>query len=142
MPTTVTIQRSDVRSLLFAESTNASRTFTRNDGVSEFDKIVIDEQVDQSLDGSWMEAKSKLEEKMQEFISSSLFSNYQSITFRFKADAVPAGLTSNIKMYIVDYMMQDWLVSVRPDYRQRYIDRANFEMDDLLRKLYKKEPPV
>ena len=51
-----------MRSLLFAESTNASRTFTRNDGVSEFDKIVIDEQVDQSLDGSWMEAKSKLEE--------------------------------------------------------------------------------
>ena len=46
MPTTVTIQRSDVRSLLFAESTNASRTFTRNDGVSEFDKM-------ESFSNSW-----------------------------------------------------------------------------------------
>lgn len=141
MPTTVTIQRSDVRSLLFADSTNTSRTFTRNDGVSEFDKIVIDEQVDQSLDGSWKEAKSKLEEKMHEFISSSL-SNNQSITFTFKADAVPAGLIDNIKMYIVDYMMASWLSDVRPDYAKQYVDRCNFQMDDLLRKLYKKEPPV
>jgi len=60
----------------------------------------------------------------------------------FPSASDPAGLEENIMMYVVNYMMQDWLASVRPDYRQRYIDRANLEMDDLLRKLYKKEPPV
>jgi len=45
-------------------------------------------------------------------------------------------------MFIVDWMMQDWLASVRPDFRQRYIDRSNMQLDDLLRKLYKKESPV
>ena len=138
---TVTINRSDVRNLLMAESTNAARTFVRNDGVSEFEQVAIDEQVDASLDGAWGEACSKLSEKMHEFLSASSM-NTDGASYVFRAANIPSGLRDNIKMYIVDYMMQDWLASVRPDYRQRYIDRANFEMDDLLRKLYKKEPPV
>ena len=62
--------------------------------------------------------------------------------FDFMATSVPDGVEDNIKMFIVDWMMQDWLASVRPDFRQRYIDRSVAQLDDLLRKLYKKEPPV
>jgi hypothetical protein len=125
---------------LTAESTNASRTAKRQDGVSEFEEIMIDQQAMDSLEGAWLESFAKLTEKMHEFLT-----NYDNdgdiIEFEF-AQIVEDGITTNILMYIVDYMMQDWLASVRPDYRQRYIDRANFEMDDLLRKLYKKEAPV
>lgn len=139
MATIVTINRSSVRETLLGESTNAARTLVRNDGASEFEQVAIDEQVDLSLDGAWREACSKLVEKMHEFLyGSSVINTMLTLTL----SSVPDGLTDNIKMYIVDYMMQDWLASVRPDYRQRYIDRANMEMDDLLRKLYKKEPPV
>ncbi|MBO4787024.1 MAG: hypothetical protein J5510_08150, partial [Prevotella sp.] len=76
-----------------------------------------------------------------EFLTGSVLSN-DSAQYVFAATTQPDGLTENIKQYLVNYMMQDWLASVRPDYRQRYIDRANFEMDDLLRKLYKKNPPT
>ena len=38
------ITKQEVKSLLLAESTNASRTFVRNDGVSEFEQVVIDDQ--------------------------------------------------------------------------------------------------
>lgn len=138
---TISIQRTAVRSLLYAESTNASRTYVRNDGASDFENIVIDKQADSSLDGAWSEACAKLAEKMHEFLSGSTTSN-STAQFDFVATSVPDGLEDNIKMFIVDWMMQDWLSSVRPDFRQRYIDRANFQLDDLLRKLYKKEPPV
>lgn len=137
---TITVNRSDVRNALFAESTNAGRNFRRSDGVSEFEDIVIDEQIDNSLDGAWREATSKLSEKMFEFLTGAVLAN-DSAQYVFAATTQPVGLSDNIKQYIVNYMMQDWLASVRPDYRQRYIDRANFEMDDLLRKLYKKNPP-
>lgn len=137
---TITINRSDVRDALYAESTNAGRTFVRNDGVSEFESIVIDEQADSSLDGAWREATSKLSERMNDFLSQTVLAN-ASVQYVFAATTQPAGLDDNIKQYIVCYMMQDWLASVRPDYRQRYIDRANFNMDDLLRKLYKKNQP-
>lgn len=138
---TITIQRSDIRDLLYAESTNASRTFVRQDGVSEHENVVIDEQAEDSLGGAFAEAFSKLGEKMHRFINGGSADN-TAVTFNFKASVLPLGLADNIKMYIVDYMMARWLSNVRPDYQQQYAGRANFEMDDLLRKLYKKEPPV
>lgn len=138
---TITIQRMAVRSVLHAESTNASRTFLRNDGVSDFEEIVIDKQADDSLNGAWNEACAKLREKMHEFLTGSNI-NTSMAQFDFMATSVPDGVEENIRMFIVDWMMQDWLASVRPDFRQRYLDRAAMQMDDLLRKLYKKEPPV
>lgn len=138
---TITIQRTAVRNLLHSESTNASRTFLRNDGVSDFEGIVIDKQADDSLNGAWSEACAKLREKMHEFLTGSSVNNGMA-QFDFVATSVPDGVEDNIKMFIVDWMMQDWLASVRPDFRQRYIDRAAMQMDDLLRKLYKKEAPV
>ena len=138
---TITIQRTAIRNILHAESTNASRTFLRNDGVSDFEEIVIDKQADDSLNGAWNEACAKLREKMHEFLTGSNI-NTSMAQFDFMATSTPDGLDENIKMYIVDYMMQDWLASVRPDFRQRYLDRCTTQMDDLLRKLYKKEPPV
>lgn len=138
---TLTINRSDISATLLAESTNAARTFVRNDGVSEFEGVAIDSQAEESLAGAFAEAFAKLGEKMHRFISGGNASS-TAITFSFKASALPDGLADNIKMYIVDYMMARWLSNVKPDYQQQYADRANFEMDDLLRKLYKKEPPV
>ena len=138
---TITIQRTAVRNLLHSESTNASRTFVRNDGVSDFEEIVIDKQADDSLNGAWNEACAKLKEKMHEFLTDAS-SNSSMARFEFMATSVPDGVEDNITMYIVDWMMQDWLDSVRPDFRQRYIDRSVAQLDDLLRKLYKKEPPV
>lgn len=138
---TITINRSDISSMLVAESTNASRTFVRQDGVSEFENIVIDSQAEESLAGTFAEAFAKLAEKMHRFLNSGTASS-TAITFNFKAASLPTGLDNNVKMYIVDYMLARWLSNVRPDYQQQYVDRANFEMDDLLRKLYKKEPPV
>lgn len=128
--------------MLYAESTNASRTFLRDDGASDHEKIVIDEQVDMSLDGAWGEACAKLTEKMREFLESSAMSGTTSVAYTFKANSVADGVSENIKMFIVDYMMADWLASVRPDFRKRYVDRCNMQIDDLLRKLYKKQPPV
>lgn len=142
MPTTpTTITRADIRNKLIAESTNASRTMRRQDGVSEFEDVVIDEQADGSLDGAWTEACMKITEKLHEFITGSFTFNQSSFMFTFRNSA-PDGAVENIKMYIVDYMMASWLASVRPDYRQQYVERANIELDDLLRKLYRKEPPV
>lgn len=138
---TITIQRTAVRTILHAESTNASRTFRRNDGVSDFEEIVIDKQADDSLNGAWNEACAKLREKMHEFLTDSSVNNSMA-QFDFVAASVPNGVDENIKMFIVDWMMQNWLASVRPDFRQQYIDRSNVQMDDLLRKLYKKESPV
>lgn len=139
--TTLTINRSDISNMLVAESTNAARTFVRNDGVSEFENVVIDSQAEKSLAGTFAEAFAKLAEKMYRFLDGGMASS-TTITFNFKASTLPDGLADNIKMYIVDYMMARWLSNVRPDYQQQYADRANFEMDDLLRKLYKKKPPV
>ena len=138
---TITIQRTAIRNILHAESTNASRTFLRNDGVSDFEEIVIDKQADDSLNGAWTEACAKLREKMHEFLTDSSVNNSMA-QFDFMATSIPDGVEDNIKMFIVDWMMQDWLASVRPDFRQRYIDRSVAQLDDLLRKLYKKEPPV
>lgn len=137
----ITINRSDISNMLLAESTNASRTFVRNDGVSEFEDIVIDSQEEDSLAGAFAEAFAKLAEKMYRFLDGGTASG-ATVTFNFKAASLPTGLDNNIKMYIVDYMMARWLANVRPDYQQQYADRADFEMDDLLRKLYKKEQPV
>lgn len=139
-PTTITIQRSVISGLVFAESTNVSRTFARNDVASEFEDIVVDEQADTSLDGAWLEACAKLAERTHVFTDGVTIST-TSVQVAFKT-TVPAGAEQNMKMYIVDFMVADWLGSVRPEYRQRYVDRSNFELDDLLRKLYKKEPPV
>ena len=138
---TITIQRMAVRTALHAESTNVSRTYIRKDGVSDFEDIVIDKQADDSLNGAWNEACAKLREKMHEFLSDSSANNGMA-QFDFMATSVPDGVEDNIKMFIVDWMMADWLASVRPDFRQRYLDRCTTQMDDLLRKLYKKEPPV
>lgn len=138
---TITIQRTAIRSLLHSESTNASRTFLRNDGVSDFEEIVIDKQADDSLNGAWNEACAKLKEKMHEFLTDSDTNNGMT-RFEFMATEIPNGVEDNIKMFIVDYMMADWLASVRPDFKQRYVDRSVVQMDDLMRKLYKKEPPV
>lgn len=138
---TISIQRTAVRNLLYAESTNASRTYVRNDGASDFEDIVIDKQADDSLNGAWNEACAKLREKMHEFLNGSTTSN-STVQFDFVATSVPDGVEENIKMFIVDWMMADWLASVRPDFKQRYLDRCTTQMDDLLRKLYKKEPPV
>ena len=134
------ITKQEVKSLLLAESTNASRTFVRNDGVSEFEQVVIDDQEFDSLRGAWKEATSKLAEKMHEFLTGAVLSDAMA-QYVF-AQTEPVGVTDNARMYVVNYMMADWLASVRPDYRAKYVERANIEMDDLLRKLYKKEPPV
>ena len=134
------ITKNEVKSLLYAESTNASRTFVRQDGVSEFEQVVIDDQVYDSLMGAWKEATSKLAEKMHEFLTGAVLGdNLAQYVF---ANTEPIGATDNARMYVVNYMMADWLSSVRPDYRSKYVKRANFEMDDLLRKCYKKEAPV
>ena len=134
------ITKNEVKSLLYAESTNASRTFVRQDGVSEFEQVVIDDQVYDSLMGAWKEATSKLAEKMHEFLTGAVLGdNLAQYVF---ANTEPIGATDNARMYVVNYMMADWLSSVRPDYRAKYVERANFEMDDLLRKCYKKEAPV
>lgn len=138
---TVTIMKSAVRDRLVRESTNVARTIKRNDGVSDFEEVLIDQQSQDTLLGAWHEACSKLEEKMHEFINY-VSINDSSADFDFVNIARADAVEENILMYIVDYMMADWLASVRPDFRQRYIDRANFQLDDLLRKLYKKEPPV
>ena len=138
---TVSLTRATVKDLLFAESTNVSRTYKRNDGVSDFEEIVIDTQANKTLDGAWNEAYAKLAEKMHDFLSSSTIVPSQA-TFVFTATALPDGIQENIKMFFTDWMMADWLASVRPDFRQRYIDRSNIQLNDLLRKLYKKEPPV
>ena len=140
-PQSILIARSAVRDLLYAESTNAARTMKRQDGVSEFDEYVIDSQADSSLDGAWNEATSKLAEKLNEFTTSTELTT-SSATYTFSNPTIPNGAGLNARMYVVDYMMADWLGHVRPDYRQQYVDRANIELDDLLRKLYKKEPPV
>lgn len=137
----ITIQRAEIRNLLHAESTNASRTYVRNDGASDFESVVIDKQADDSLNGAWNEACAKLTERMHEFISGSSISN-GSVQFSFMSTSIQSGVEWNIKMFMVNYMMSDWLASVRPDFRQRYVERCNIQMDDLLRKLYKKEPPV
>ncbi len=134
------ITKQEVKSLLLAESTNASRPFVRQDGVSEFENVVIDNQVYDSLMGAWKEATSKLAEKMHEFLTGAVLAD-ASAQYVF-ARTEPIGATDNARMYVVNYMMADWLASVRPDFRARYVERANFEMDDLLRKCYKKEAPV
>lgn len=134
------ITKQEVKNLLFAESTNAARTFYRQDGVSEFEQVVVDDQAFDSLRGAWKEATSKLSEKMHEFLTGSVLAD-NSAQYVFSRTE-PTGATENARMYVVNYMMADWLASVRPDFRAKYVERANFEMDDLLRKLYKKEPPV
>lgn len=134
------ITKQEVKSLLYAESTNASRTFVRQDGVSEYEQVVIDDQVYDSLTGAWKEATSKLAEKMHEFLTGAVLAD-NSAQYVF-AMTEPIGSADNARMYVVNYMMADWLASVRPDYRTKYVERANIEMDDLLRKLYKKESPV
>lgn len=134
------ITKNEVMSLLYAESTNAGREFMRQDGASEFEKVVIDDQAYDSLRGAWKEATSKLAEKMHEFLTSTLLSD-SSAQYVF-THTEPIGATDNARMYVVNYIMADWLSNVRPDFRSKYVERANFEMDDLLRKLYKKEPPV
>ena len=138
---TITITKAQVLDKLTAESTNTSRTAKRQDGVSEFEDVTIDQQAQDSLLGLWHEACSKLEEKMHEFINYVTIDD-SSADFVFANGSTGDNVMENILMYIVNYMMQSWLASVRPDYRQQYIDRCNMQMDDLLRKLYKKEPPV
>lgn len=135
----MTITWNEIKDLLMAESTNASRTYNV-DGVSHFEDIVIDDQAADSLRGVWREATSKLSEKMHEFLTGAVLAD-NSAQYVF-ANTEPVGAESNAKMYIVNYMMAYWLGNVRPDYPKQYLDRANFEMDDLLRKVYKKEPPV
>ena len=139
MATTIEIKRSDIKDSLLAESTNASRTFMRNDGVSEYDAIVIDGQAADSLLDAWREATSKLAEKTHRFCSSAVADD---VKLQLVMPLHYVGLTQNIRMFIVDYMMSVWLSSVRPDFVKQYTERANMELDDLLRKLYKKNAPV
>ena len=134
----MTITWNEIKDLLMAESTNASRTYNV-DGVSHFEDIVIDDQAADSLRPLWREATSKLAEKMHDFASITLGDTQAVYAFDGRE---PVGAESNAKMYVVNYMMGDWLASVRHDYRAKYVERANFEMDDLLRKLYKKGAPV
>jgi len=134
----MTITWNEVKDLLMAESTNASRTYNM-DGVSHFEDIVIDSQAADSLRPLWREATSKLAEKMHEFMTATLGDTQAVYVF---AGNEPVGAESNAKMYVVNYMTAYWLVNVRPDYQKQYSDRANSQMDDLLRKLYKKEAPV
>jgi len=141
MATIVTIKRSDIRDSLYAESTNAGRTFLRDDGVSEHERILIDEQAEASLDGVWSEACSKLAERMHDFLEATVITS-ASAAYTFRTNSLKAGVRDNIKMYIVDYMMTEWLALVRPDYQKVYAGRRDFELDDLLRKLYKKNAPV
>ena len=141
MATQITIFKSDIRHELYAESTNAARTYKRQDGVSEFEEVVIDQQAQDSMAGVWAEAVARLTEKMHEFLEGTAIDGGQ-VTFTFRAASVPDLVRENILGYIVDWMMQAWLQYVRPDQRQQYIDRCTMQMDDLLRKLYKKEPPV
>ena len=138
---TITLRREDVREALLAESTNAARTMVRQDGVPMTDNFTIDIQADSTLNGSWNEACSKLSEQMSEFITGYNCTD-EAAMYVFGYIPVLLGVAQNIKQYVVNYMMADWMSSVRPDYRQRYVDRANFVMDDLLRKLYKRESPV
>lgn len=138
---TITITKSEVQATLLAESTNAARTMKRQDGVSEFEDVVIDEQAMLSLTGTWDEANARLAEKMHEFLTDATATNTQA-SYTFAMDFAPDLLSNNMKMYVVCWMMADWLSAVRPDYSKRYYDRAALQMDDLLRKLYKKEPPV
>ena len=135
----MTITWNEVKDLLMAESTNASRTYNV-DRVSHFEDIVIDDQAADSLHPLWREATSKLAEKMHEFLTGAVLAD-NSAQYVF-ANTEPVGAESNAKMYIVNYMMAYWLGNVRPDYQKQYLDKANFEMDDLLRKVYKKEAPV
>jgi hypothetical protein len=79
---------------------------------------------------------------MHEFLSDTTVDGDSSVDFVFTANEQPDGLEDNLLMYVVDWMMGDWLSSVRPDFSKRYYDRAAMQMDDLLRKLYKKEAPV
>jgi len=139
---TITLFKTTVRNRLIAESTNAARTFVRNDGVSDFESVVIDQQSYDSLAGAWHEAVARLTEKMHEFLSDTTIDGDSSVEFVFTADEQPDGLEDNLLMYVVDWMMGDWLSAVRPDHSKRYYDRAAMQMDDLLRKLYKKEAPV
>lgn len=140
---TITLTRADVREALYAESTNAARTMVRQDGRPLTNDYVIDSQADSSLDGVWLEATSKLAERMREFLTDDSTFSSDEVDYLFKEHLiVPDGVDINVKQYVVNYMMADWMASVRPDYRQRYIDRANFELDDLLRKLYKREEPI
>ena len=134
----MTITWNEVKDLLMAESTNASRTYNV-DRVSHFEDIVIDDQAADSLRPLWREATSKLAEKMHEFMTATLGDTQ--VVYAFSGNE-PVGAESNAKMYVVNYMMAYWLGNVRPEYPKQYLDRANFEMDDLLRKVYKKEAPV
>lgn len=134
----MTITWNEIKDLLMAESTNASRTYNM-DGVSHFEDIVIDDQAADSLRPLWREATSKLAEKMHEFSTATLGDTQAVYAFDGRE---PAGAEINAKMYVVNYMMAYWLGNVRPDYPKQYLDRANIEIDDLLRKCYKKEAPV
>ena len=134
----MTITWNEIKDLLMAESTNASRTYNV-DGVSHFEDIVIDDQAADSLRPLWREATSKLAEKMHEFMTATLGDTQAVYAFD---GSEPVGAESNAKMYVVNYMMAYWLGNVRPEYPKQYLDRANFELDDLLRKCYKKEAPV
>ena len=134
----MTITWNEIKDLLMAESTNASRTYNV-DGVSHFEDIVIDDQAADSLRPLWREAPSKLAEKMHDFASITLSDTQAVYAFDGRE---PVGAESNAKMYVVNYMMAYWLDNVRSDFKKQYLDRSNFEMDDLLRKCYKKEPPV
>lgn len=137
---TVKITKEEIMRHLYAESTNASRTYMRNDGVSEFEKIVIDEQEFDSLEGSYNESASRLAEKMHEFIDNyNITSTF--LQYDFSND-VKDGVKKNMTEYVVCAMMSDWLSSVRPDFVQRYEERKAQQLDDLLRKLYKKDAPV
>lgn len=136
----ITITRQDIREALYAESTNAIRTLARRDGTVPDDNFVIDNQAEPTLDGAWREATSKLAEKMSVFLTgTSLANDMAQYVF---SNNEPAGLESNVQQYVVNYMMADWLASIRPDYRQHYVERANFELDDIQRKLYKREAPL
>lgn len=137
---TVKITKEEIMQHLYAESTNASRTYMRNDGVSEFEKIVIDEQEFDSLEGSYNESASRLAEKMHEFIDNyNITSTF--LQYDFSND-VKDGVKKNMTEYVVCDMMSDWLSSVRPDFVQRYEERKAQQLDDLLRKLYKKDAPI
>lgn len=139
--TEVTITKNEVLDMLMAESTNAGRTYTRQDGASMFEDILIDEQAFDSMRPTWVEATAKLSEKMHEFLAGTTHSA-NDVKYTFKANTIPDDVSINVKMYIVDYMMAQWVGNIRPEMKPSWVERSVLELDDLLRKLYKKEPPV
>lgn len=142
MSTQITIPASKVMADLMAESTNASRTYRRTDGTSDFEAIVIDEQEFLALEPVMREAFDAVAQKVHAFTTrnsvNSTIIQYTFGTIPYDTQQTVSGM---IESCIVDYMMADWLGAVRPEMRQRYLDRYAMQLDSLMRLLHNKPKP-